>query len=132
MPNPLWTGPPDTESKLNSRQYERAVGLFGAGDVDALFNGAPKGGTPWPSAAKQKKGKTWRNTLIQEELSKPPELHDVDPRVLNATQPSVLREHMPHYMGTEYEQTGRTVADQHDIGNKYPVVYAHPNGRWDI
>lgn len=127
-----WTGPPDREARVSTRQYERAVAAFGTNDPSTLFKGRPIALTPWPSAAKQKKGQTWRNTLIQEEMAKPPELHDVDPRALTATQPNILSEHVSHYMGDDYEQTGRTAADQHDVGNKFPTVYAQPNGRWDI
>lgn len=129
---PRWTGPPDREALLNDRKYERVAALFGSNDKAALFKGAPKTLTPWPSAGRQKKGPTWKPDLIRDELSKPPELHNVDPRALHATQPSVLSEHVGHYMGDDYEKTGRTAADQHDVGNKYPVVYAHPSGRWDI
>ena len=29
-------------------------------------------------------------------------------------------------------ETGRTAADPHSVGNKYPTVYVRPSGQWDI
>jgi hypothetical protein len=128
----LGTGPKNTEELLSRRQHERALSAFGSNDPDVLFQGRPSTLTPWPSAAKKKKGQTWNRDLIHEELSKPPELVDVDPRFLTATQPNILREHVSHYMGDSYEKTGRTAADQDQAGNQYPVVYKQPQGRYDI
>ena len=54
-----WTGPSRRTDLLNSRQYESVNRAYGSNDPDVLFKGAPKTLTPWPSAAKQKKGQTW-------------------------------------------------------------------------
>ena len=134
MPD-LWTGPPNREEmccRLGSTKRASCRRSLGPTTRRRCSRGAPKTLTPWPSAGRQKKGPTWRNTLIQEVLSKPPELHNVDPRALHATQPNIVGEHVTHYLGDAYEKTGRTAADQHEVGNQYPVVYAHPSGRWDI
>ena len=127
-----WTGPSLRTDLLNSWQYEQVNKAYGSNDPDVLFQGRPQAGTPWPKAAKQKKGQTWNKDLIRETLSAPPVLENVDPRALHATQPNIIRPHVRHYMGGEYEETGKTAADPDNVGNQYPVVYAHPSGRWDI
>jgi hypothetical protein len=50
-------------------------------------------------------------------------MRELDPRDLHATQGTVTRPGVNYYMGNEYQETGRTYADMHQAGNRYPVVY---------
>lgn len=127
-----WTGPSRRTDLLNGWQYQTAVKAYGSGDIDTVFGGKPISTAPWPKSGRTKGVPAHRRTLINETLSAPPVLEDVDPRPLHATQSSVVREHANYYMGEGYEDTGRTAADQDQVGNQYPVVYARPNGSWDI
>jgi hypothetical protein len=63
--------------------------------------------------------------LVTKTLSAPPQLRSFDPRTLSATQPSVTRAGVAHYMqGGEYERSGQTFADQGQAGNQYPFIYS--------
>ena len=117
---------------LSGYQFDTVKKAYGAGDPDVLFKGSPKTTAAWPGAGKKKDQSHINRALIREALSKPPQLEDVDPRPLRATQPNIIREHVNYYMGKEYERTGRTAADPHNIGNKYPTIYVRPSGQWDI
>jgi hypothetical protein len=107
----------------------RAEQFYGAGKehIDRMFpDGAPTTMVPWPQMGRRKDREDYDRGLVHGELSKPPNelaLRPVDPRGLHATQPSILRQHVQHYLGDEYELHGRTSADQHMAGNAHPVVY---------
>lgn len=110
-------------------RHRLAHDIYGSGDPAKLFNGAPATGAPWPKASRLKHEPAFDKSRVNEVLQAPPVLTDLDPRNLHSTQPKVLAEHVRHYMGDEYEQTGKTAADQGDVGNQYPVVYAKGNGQ---
>jgi hypothetical protein len=129
-----WEGPHDREHLLDLRQFETVRKAYGAGDPDVLFKGRPWTGAPWPGAGKMKDQSHINRELIHAALSKPPELEDVDPRPLRATQPNILREHVNYYMDRSgaYDLTGRTSRDQHNVGNMFPTIYVRPDDKWDI
>ena len=127
-----WQGPEDREHLLSNYQFDVVRKVYGAGDPDVLFKGRPSTSTPWPKASKMKDQSHHNRGLIRAAMENPPELEDVDPRALRSTQPNLLREHVGYYMGGNYERTGRTAADPHNVGNMYPTIYARPNDRWDI
>jgi hypothetical protein len=116
---------PDVSSTLSH--------LYGSQDLDLLFpEQIAKAPSPFPRVAQRKHQQTYDPALVHEELSKPVTEHslvDVDPRMLKGTQPHVIRPATQHYMGGEYERTGRTWADREKVGNQFPFVYGrHKNG----
>jgi len=127
-----WQGPHDREEMLSTRQFEVVRAVYGTQNPEALFKGRAWTGAPWPGAGKMKDQSHFNRELIHHALSQPPELEDVDPRPLRATQPNIIREHVNYYMGKNYEHTGRTSADPHNVGNMFPTIYVRPNDRWDI
>lgn len=103
----------------------RTERLYGAGDLDALFNGNPTTAVPFPRAARSIKRMDYDKNLVNEVLRNPEHHHmqDVDPRLLHATQPSVTRAGVSHYLSDHYERTGETYADMDNAGNRRPIVY---------
>lgn len=132
MPQGPQRGPyPETPEEAKSTPWRTAHAMYGAGDAAKMFGGAPKTMTPWPSAGRTKSNpRGYDPNLVQKALSNPaPHMAEMDPRNLHATQPWVTQAGVSHYMGPEYERTGRTFADQHEEGNRFPVVYTDPQGR---
>lgn len=130
------TGPqrtpyPKTPEEAKGTSWEGAHRLYGAGSADALFKGAPKVVAPWPAAGRQKSNpKGYNQGLVDSALANPaPHVTQMDPRHLHATQPWVTSEATHYYMGDKYRETGTTFADQHQAGNKQPVVYTDAQGR---
>jgi hypothetical protein len=94
----------------------------------AVFRDHPTTPTPWGAAGYLKSEKTGpglaaHRELIRKELEQPPNLVDVDPRELHATQPSIIREATAHYLGAQWRAGGETFADKGNPGNRNPVVY---------
>ena len=58
-------------------------------------------------------------------------LEDVDPRP-SGHRANIIRDTSASRACKVYERTGRTAADPHSVGNKYPTVYVRPSGQWDI
>lgn len=103
--------------------------LYGAKDLDALFpEGKEIASTPWGMAGRRKDRQDYDPELVRQAISRPAnDLVDVDPRHLRATQPMVTRGGVGYYLGDEYNQTGRTFAEQGNPGNAFPVVYSRHN-----
>lgn len=102
---------------------------WGAGDVDALFQGHPTRPAPFPLASQRKDRHTYDREAVQKALSGPPVLKEFDPRTLHTLQPSVTRAGVKHYMSGEHERTGETFADGHQTGNQHPFVYEREDGQ---
>lgn len=102
----------------------RAEQFFGEG-IDRLFpaGASSKQRTPWETAGHLKDRRQFKQELVNEALRRPPQLQDIDPVDLLATQPSVLRHHVEHYMTGDYERTGETSSKEATIGNRFPMVY---------
>lgn len=122
---------PETPEAAARSNWRTAHAIHGAGDAGMFFKGAPKQIAPWPAAGRTKSNpRGYDPNLVQKALSNPaPHMRDMDPRNLHATQPWVTQEGVSHYMGTEYQRTGKTFADQHVEGNRFPVVYTDDRGR---
>lgn len=99
-----------------------ASAIWACGELDACFKGAPRIIVPWRSAGRLKSEPRTPAARIEHILTAPPRLHEVDPRVLFASQPWVLRAHAAYYLTGEWELTGRTSADMHSSANRYPTV----------
>jgi hypothetical protein len=85
---------------------------------------APKTSVPFPRAGRRKDVKDYEPEAVTKALSAPPQLEAHDPRTLKASQPSVTRAGVAHYMGPEYERNPEaTFADREQAGNRYPIVY---------
>lgn len=110
-------------------RFRTAYSLHGAGDIDALFGGHVQTGVPWPGVGRLKGRPYYDHAAVRDVLQSPPQLEDVDARHLFATQPSVIRPGVAHYLGQDYHQTGRTYADHSNVGNQYPVVYTDRQGQ---
>ena len=76
---------------------------------------------PWPSAGRRKNERQIPEAEAERLIARPARLHEVDPRVLFATQPWVVQEHAAYYLSGEWEITGRTSADMHSWANRYPT-----------
>lgn len=96
----------------------RTEDVYGKGHVDALFKGHPLTSAPFPRAGRRKDIKDYDTAIVEDAVRKQ-ETVKVDPRVLSATQPSVTRAGVQHYLSGATEP----YADAHKAGNKTPVVY---------
>jgi hypothetical protein len=97
----------------------RTESLYGAGHVDALFNENPITSVPFPQAGRRKDRKDYDEDIVNEAV-RGQKTVKVDPRTLHATQPSVTRAGVQHYLSGATEP----YADAHKAGNKTPVVYS--------
>jgi hypothetical protein len=95
--------------------------------------GAAKTTTPWPRAGRYKDVQDYDQARVNEVLTRPPRLQDVDPRSLHSTQPYVTRSGVDYYSSPAYHRTGQTYEQTRgggaNVGNAFPVVYrreAHP------
>ncbi|MFZ4434707.1 MAG: hypothetical protein ACOYOQ_16065 [Microthrixaceae bacterium] len=62
-------------------------------------------------------------TAIRATISGPTVLHDIDPRLLFATQPFVIRHHARFYAeANDYWHAGHTSADVLSLLNRYPTL----------
>lgn len=130
------TGPqrspyPASDEEAKGGAFEHVHKLYGAGDADALFKGAPKVPSAWPSAGKTKSNPRGYDPNLVSAALKAPEQHmtELDPRHLHATQPWVTKAGVEYYQGDTYRETGQTFADMADAGNRFPVVYRDTQGR---
>ena len=88
--------------------------------------------TPWKSAGGQKDKLPFDRGLVAAGITHP-ERHYVGPQdlghlALRATQPSVTRAGVQHYMSDEYRTTGGLYRDAHQLGNQTPMVYHREDG----
>lgn len=112
-------------------QFHDAVRKHGSIDaaLEHVFPGGPTTSTPWRSAGGLKSDfsepyRSARQEAIRKVLQAPPELHEVDPRELNSSQPSVTRSGVKHYLSDDqWHLTGQTFADRNNVGNRYPTIY---------
>jgi hypothetical protein len=121
---------PDSPSGIRDT-FANAHKLYGSHDLSKVFPGGSSDNlAPWPTAGRQKGQPSFDREKVNAVLRQPPELHEFDPRNLHATQPRVVRQHAEYYAKqNEYGTTGRTSADQDNVGNQYPVVYSDQRGR---
>jgi hypothetical protein len=132
MPTPPQRGPyPKTPEEAASSQWAGVHRLHGAGETQALFKGAPKTVSPWPSAGRTKSNSRGYDPARLNAAMQDPSAHmrQMDPRNLHATQPWVTKAGTDYYMCDTYRQTGRTFADMNQATNRFPVVYTDVQGR---
>ncbi len=99
---------------------------WGSNDLDSLFKGSSETVVPFKGAGNA--SKRYDKQLVHDTLQNHPQSHEIvdfDPRHLKATQPGIQRPAMEHYMGEEYQESGKTFADSHNEGNRLPVVYTY-------
>lgn len=125
LPTDWFSGRGHTAS---STRLERA---WGAGHESALFGDGPLTSGPWQQAGRRKDLRDFDPALVQAVVNAPEHHHmqDVDPRILRATQGSLIRPGLRHYLGDRYERTGETYADMHLAGNRRPIVYRREDGQ---
>lgn len=120
--------PEGTDDSDARQQFARTHRAFGAKNPEELFGESPTTPAPWPRAGRQKRRADFDQGRVDAALRNPV-LSEVDPRNLHSTQPNITRQGVDYYMGTEYERTGSTFADQGQAGNRYPVVYSREDGQ---
>ena len=103
--------------------------LFGCGDLDAVFGPTGMALCPWTEAGRLRRGDDVLNSNTAAALEAPVWLSEVDPRLLWASQPKVLRHHVEYYRTGAWERTGVTSADRHVPANRFPVVAPDRLGR---
>lgn len=95
--------------------------------VDEYFQGHSTRPVPWKQAPVKKTQHLYDKDAVSKALRDPDHhLEEVDPRDLQASQPSVVRAAAQHYMEGEHHKTGKTYEDSSNLGNKHPVVF-HDN-----
>jgi hypothetical protein len=103
--------------------------LYGSNDVDKFFGDRLTSPTPFQSAGRVKSHKDYDESLVARSITHPHEfpIQDVDPRELRATQASVTKDGVSHYMrgGSEY---GKQNGD-HRLGNDVPRIYHREDGQ---
>lgn len=95
---------------------------YGSNDPKTLFGDAPMTSAPWPRAGRRKDKKDYDQEKVHHALLNPDQYpkQPLDPRTLHATQPNITRQGVSHYLE---DSSGKTFADQGNIGNKTPMVY---------
>ena len=88
--------------------------------------------TPWNSAGGQKDKLPFDRGLVAAAITNP-ERHYVGPQdlgdiALRATQPSVTRAGVSHYMSDDYRLKGSLYSDHHQLGNQTPMIYHREDG----
>lgn len=85
--------------------------------------------TPWARATRRKGVALYDRDVVGEFVAQPPQLTEVDPASLVATQTWVVREHVRYYLTGEWERTGRTSADMHQRASRYPLISPDDRGQ---
>ncbi|MFM8267796.1 MAG: hypothetical protein ACKOA2_07230 [Ilumatobacteraceae bacterium] len=102
---------------------QRPDTLWGCGDLDAVFGpDALTTPCPWPRARRGRGALFSTHSCTNETLLGLAVLDEVDPRTVQATQPSVLRHHAAYYLTGRWEMTGITSADNGQPTNRFPLV----------
>ena len=117
---------------MSSRHERRLEQLYERGDAENLFRG-DTAMVPWPRHPRRPEPDAL--DAVRRLLRDPVHLFDVDPRLLVATQPKLVRHHFYHYersSGMAYEWFGRTSADPDSELNRFPVLQPDGNGRFII
>lgn len=113
---------------MSSHHQQKLERLYGNVSVDQFFSG-DRHVVPFPQAGRNKVGMPYDPNVVHAAVHEsPPQLVDVDPRTLSATQSMVTRGGVEHYASGEYDRTGETFADKEKAGNRYPVVYSRDDG----
>ncbi|MDQ6613324.1 MAG: hypothetical protein M3083_00775 [Actinomycetota bacterium] len=110
--------------------------LFGSGvgGMQRLFPlSTPKTSCPFPRAARVKHRHDYDGEMVARAINSeadPDDFVDIDPRLLQGTQPAITRAGVDHYNQNDYRKAGRTFADHDQPGNKHPLVYGRlsPDG----
>jgi len=84
--------------------------------------------TPWPSAGRREDDCRIPEAEVERLIAGSARLREVDPQVLSATQPWVLRTHADYYLTGEWEISGRTSADMHSWTGVLPPSWLAASG----
>lgn len=106
----------------------RSEQFYGAQDIGKMFPEArPLTVAPFEQMGRRTDRQDYDREMVADHLRKPPgpdDFHELDPRTLHASQPSVTRGGVSHYMDNDYRDGTRpTYADQDMAGNRHPIVY---------
>ena len=109
----------------------RGARMIGSGDIGRMFpDEAPMAPVPWERAGQRKDRETYDKTRVKAVLLHHDrhEMVEMDPAELHATQPSLTRAGVRHYLTNDYRRLGTTYGDQGNPGNRRPIVYAREDG----
>jgi hypothetical protein len=124
----MTAGGPTAARTIHHTISERVRRLHGCRDLAAVFTG-DRALVPWPRAPRIPGSAQERQAAFAAMLAGPPHVADLDPRILFANQPWVVRHHAAYYLTGRWERTGTTSADRHLDANRYPLVHLDPAGR---
>jgi hypothetical protein len=96
--------------------------------LDRAFGDHAKIVVPWRGASRRRKEPLYDREVVGSFVASQPRLVEVDPIELRATQTWVVRSHVRYYLSGEWERTGRTSADMHVRGNRYPLIWTDARG----
>lgn len=117
---------PRPHDDLTTAKLDR---LYGCHDLDAAFGPAPTAICPWPKSGMPKLGDHVLAANTAHVLQGPVWLSHVDPRLLWASQPRVVRTHAEYYLTGTWERSGITSADRNVAANRFPTVAPDRLGR---
>lgn len=105
--------------------------LYGCKDINRLFyDGAPQTTLPFKRAPRGRGPVYDKDAYAVALRDTGNHLSMFDPRELMAIlQGNVTRSGVNYYMGSEYERSGKTFADQSMKSNEHPTVYVRANGQ---
>lgn len=112
--------PPRLEADVDQHRPET---LWGCDDLGTVFGPtAEKTTCPWPRARRGRGALFSAHECTNERLIGLAVLDEVDPRIVHATQPYVLRHHAAYYLSGQWELSGITSADRAQPTNRFPLV----------
>ncbi len=97
--------------------------------LDAVFGRHARIVVPWPTPGRRTHEPLYDRDVVGRFVSEQPRLTEVAPTDLHATQTWVLRSLVDYYLSGEWERAGRTSADMHQRGNRYPLIHPDERGR---
>jgi hypothetical protein len=115
-------------AEVDPMRRSRLDQAWGCGDPDLLFGSSQRTTTPWTRGGKDRNGSTFDRVAVADLLAVPVGLVDVDPRTVRCSQPWLVREHVDYYLSGRWELSGRTSADQHLEGNRFPIIVPDRDG----
>jgi hypothetical protein len=113
---------PNSPTPHDTRTTALLAQLHGCRDLGAVFGVAPTAICPWPTPGRPKRGDQVLAANTADVLQGPVWLSQVDPRLLWASQPRVVRTHAEYYLTGIWERTGVTSADRDVPANRFPII----------
>ena len=105
-------------------RHLQASQFFGKGIESVFHEGSfERQPVPWKAATILKHYGDFDRSVVRDALVSPPQLEEIDPVDLHATQPGIVKGGVEHYLKDTYEKTGQTYEQSTSVGNRFPIVY---------